>query len=554
MENYIVANIFVPKLFTLAKQGIPKEQIVSDMMAGVIVGIVALPLAIAFAVASGVSPEKGIITAVIAGFIISLLGGSRVQIGGPTGAFIVILYTILEQYGLDGLLISTILAGIILVFFGLLQFGGLLKYFPQPLIVGFTSGIAVVIFSTQIKDALGLDIAQLPSDFFEKWYTYFAYIDTINIYAIAITSLTILITLFTKYFTTKIPGSFIAIVVTTLMVSFFDFPVTTIETFFGNISNEIEFKVPNFELSNLTTYIVPAFIIALLGGVESLLSAVVADGMIGSKHRSNTELIAQGIANIVTPFFGGIAATGAVARTVTNIKNGAKTPIAGIIHSIVLLLIMLFFIDYAKLIPMATLAGILIVVAYSMSEYKAFISILKGSPYDYIILLSTFFLTIIIDLTVAIEVGIVLSSLLFMKRMAHVDGSILVKSDDPDDIDNYEKLPQGISVYEIGGPMFFASAKQYAEQIQNCGIGCQVLIIRMRYVSFIDATALHNFKEAIEILRKNETYILTSGTNNDVFKELQKHKVVEMIGEKNMHRTFPRAVEQAKALVMDTEA
>jgi sulfate permease, SulP family len=554
MENYIVANIFVPKLFTLVKQGISKQQIIADMMAGVIVGIVALPLAIAFAVASGVSPERGIITAVIAGFIISFLGGSRVQIGGPTGAFIIILYAILEQYGIDGLLISTILAGIILVFFGLLQFGGLLKYFPQPLIIGFTSGIAVVIFSTQIKDALGLDIAELPSDFFEKWDLYFSHIHTINLYAVAITAVTIFITLFSKHITTKVPGSFIAIIVTTLAVVIFDLPVTTIETFFGNISNDIGFHIPNFELSNITTYIVPAFIIALLGGVESLLSAVVADGMIGSKHRSNTELIAQGVANIVTPFFGGIAATGAIARTVTNIKNGAKTPIAGIVHSVVLLLIMLFFIDYAKLIPMATLAGILIVVAYSMSEHRAFVSILKGSPYDYIILLSTFFLTIIIDLTVAIEVGIVLSSLLLMKRMAQVDNSILVKSDDPDDIDNYEKLPQGISVYEIGGPMFFASAKQYAEQIQNCGIGCQVLIIRMRYVSFIDATALHNFKEAIEILRKNETYILTSGTNNDVFKELQKHKVVEMIGETNMHRTFPRAVEQAKALVIDTEA
>ncbi len=549
-----MANIFVPKLFTLVKQGISKQQIIADMMAGVIVGIVALPLAIAFAVASGVSPERGIITAVIAGFIISFLGGSRVQIGGPTGAFIIILYAILEQYGIDGLLISTILAGIILVFFGLLQFGGLLKYFPQPLIIGFTSGIAVVIFSTQIKDALGLDIAELPSDFFEKWDLYFSHIHTINLYAVAITAVTIFITLFSKHITTKVPGSFIAIIVTTLAVVIFDLPVTTIETFFGNISNDIGFHIPNFELSNITTYIVPAFIIALLGGVESLLSAVVADGMIGSKHRSNTELIAQGVANIVTPFFGGIAATGAIARTVTNIKNGAKTPIAGIVHSVVLLLIMLFFIDYAKLIPMATLAGILIVVAYSMSEHRAFVSILKGSPYDYIILLSTFFLTIIIDLTVAIEVGIVLSSLLLMKRMAQVDNSILVKSDDPDDIDNYEKLPQGISVYEIGGPMFFASAKQYAEQIQNCGIGCQVLIIRMRYVSFIDATALHNFKEAIEILRKNETYILTSGTNNDVFKELQKHKVVEMIGETNMHRTFPRAVEQAKALVIDTEA
>ena len=548
-----MANLFAPKLFTLVKQGISKEQVFTDVMAGIIVGIVALPLAIAFAVASGVSPEKGIITAVVAGFIISFLGGSKVQIGGPTGAFIVILYAILEQYGIDGLLISTILAGVILVIFGLLQFGGLLKYFPQPLIIGFTSGIAVVIFSTQIKDALGLDIAEVPSDFFLKWNLYFTHIHSINFYAITITLITILITIFSKKITTKIPGSFLAIIVTTLGVWFFDFPVTTIETFFSHISNEIEFKVPNFEFSDLTTYIVPAFIIALLGGVESLLSAVVADGMIGSKHRSNTELIAQGIANIVTPFFGGIAATGAIARTATNVKNGARTPIAGITHSLILLLIMLFFIDFAKIIPMATLAGILIVVSYGMSEWRAFLSILKGSPYDYIILLCTFFLTIIIDLTVAIQVGIVLSSLLLMKRMANVDGNLLVKSDDPDDIDNYENLPTGIAVYEIGGPLFFASAKQYAEQIHNCGISAKVLIIRMRYVSFIDATALHNFKEALQLLRENQIHILTSGTNNEVFKDLQKHKVVELIGKSSMHKTFPRAVEHAKRLVSVVE-
>ena len=537
--------LFQPKFFTLLKNGISKEQIISDIIAGIIVGIVALPLAIAFAVASGVSPEKGIITAIVAGFIISVLGGSRVQIGGPTGAFIIILYGIIEQYGIDGLLISTIMAGVILVIFGLLQLGNLLKYFPHPLIVGFTSGIALVIFSTQIKDALGLNIEKLPSEFFDKWLVYFEHITEINLYALGITVVTILISIYSKYITTKVPGSFIAIILFTMLVQFLNIPVTTIESFFGTIPNDITFSLPDFQWIDLSNYLIPAFVIALLGGVESLLSAVVADGMIGGKHRSNTELIAQGVANIATPFFGGIPATGAIARTATNVKNGGRTPIAGITHSIVLLLIMLFFIDFAKLIPMSCLAGILIVVAYNMSEAKSFMSILRGSPFDYIVLISTFILTVLVDLTVAIQVGIVLSSLLFMKRMADVDGHQLIKNDDLDDIENYENLPNGISVYEIGGPLFFASAKQYAELIKESGISSKILIIRMRHVSFIDSTALHNLHETIKTLKENGTLILTSGTNNTVFKDLYKHNIVSLIEEKNMHRTFSRAVLQA---------
>ncbi|MFT7004000.1 MAG: SulP family sulfate permease [Sulfurimonas sp.] len=540
--------MFQPKFFTLIKNGISKEQIFTDIISGLIVGIVALPLAIAFSVASGVSPEKGIITAIIAGFIISIFGGSRVQIGGPTGAFIIILYGIIEQYGINGLMISTIMAGVILILFGLFKLGNLLRYFPHPLIVGFTSGIALVIFTTQIKDALGLNIEKLPSAFFEKWVVYIEHISDMNLFALAITVATILITTNFKYITTKIPGSFIAIVFITLLVNFFNFPVTTIETFFGTIPNDITFSIPNFELSNLYTYIVPAFIIALLGGVESLLSAVVADGMIGGNHRSNTELIAQGIANIVTPFFGGIPATGAIARTATNVENGGRTPIAGITHSVVLLLILLFFIDFAKLIPMSCLAGILIVIAYKMSEWKSFLSILKGSPFDYIVLVSTFLLTVIVDLTVAIEVGIVLSSLLFMQRMASVNGLELIVSNDIDDIDNYENLPKGISVYEVGGPMFFASAKQYAELIKEIGIPSKILIIRMRHVSFIDSTALYNFEVTIKLLKDNGTLILTSGTNDNVFKDLYKHNIVALIGEEYMHRTFARAVVQAKKI------
>jgi len=541
--------IFQPKLFTLLKQGISKEQIFKDVIAGSIVGIVALPLAIAFAVASGVSPEKGIVTAIVAGFFISVFGGSRVQIGGPTGAFIVILYGIIQQYGIDGLLISTFMAGIILIIFGFLKLGNLLKYFPHPLIVGFTSGIAVVIFSTQIKDALGLKIDKLPADFFDKWQVYFHNIGSLNFYALTITILTIIITINFKKINTKIPGSFVALILLSFLVQFFHLPVTTIETFFGTIPNNITFCIPNFDLINITTYIIPALVIALLGSVESLLSAVVADGMIGGAHRSNTELIAQGLANMITPFFGGIPATGAIARTATNVENGGRTPIAGIVHSITLLLIMLFFMNYAKLIPMSVLAGILIVVSFNMSEYKSFISILKGSVYDYIVLLSTFLLTILIDLTVAIQVGIVLSSLLFMKRMADVDKHEIVISDDEDDIDNYERLPKGISVYEIGGPLFFASAKQYAELIKQRGVSSKILIIRMRHVSFIDATALHNFYETIKILKENGTIIVTSGTNNEVFQALKKYNIVSLIGEQNMHKTFVRAVKYAQKLL-----
>jgi SulP family sulfate permease len=538
--------IFKPKFFTLLKNGISKEQIFKDIISGSIVGIVALPLAIAFAVASGVSPEKGIITAIVAGFIISAFGGSRVQIGGPTGAFIIILYGIIQQYGIDGLLISTILAGVILILFGVFKLGNLLKYFPHPLIVGFTSGIALVIFSTQIKDALGLNIDKLPADFFEKWNLYFHSLSSINYYAFIITIVTIFITINFKKINSKIPGSFVALILLTIIVQVFDLPVTTIESFFGTISGNITFSLPNIDVSNLSHYLVPAFVIALLGSVESLLSAVVADGMIGGSHRSNTELIAQGLANIATPFFGGIPATGAIARTATNVENGGRTPIAGITHSIVLLFIMLFFMNYAKLIPMSVLAGILIVVSFNMSEYKSFISILKGSPYDYIVLLSTFVLTVVVDLTVAIQVGIVLSSLLFMKRMADVEKHEIVKSDDEDDIENYENLPKNIAVYEIGGPLFFASAKQYACMIKQSGVNAKILIIRMRYVPFIDATALHNFAETIKLLKENGTIVITSGTNNSVFSELKKAGIVSLIGEENMHRTFKRAVEYAK--------
>ena len=379
-------------------------------------GIVALPLAIAFAVASGVSPEKGIITAIVAGFIISFLGGSRVQIGGPTGAYVVIMYAIVEKYGIDALMISTILAGIFLVIFGLLKLGSLLKYFPHSLIVGFTSGIALVIFSTQIKDAFGLPIEKVPSEFYEKWMLYFHNIDNINYVALSLTLISIMITIFSKKINSKIPGSFLAILILTPLVQLLKIKVNTIETFFGSIPNNFNFILPDFHFNQLHNYLAPAITIALLGGIESLLSAVVADGMIGGKHRSNTELIAQGIANIITPFMGGIPATGAIARTATNVKNGGRTPIAGIVHAFTLLLIMLFLGHWAKLIPMSCLAGILIVVAYNMSEWRTFVLILKGSYFDVIVLLTTFLITVFFDLVLAIEIGIILSAILFYEK------------------------------------------------------------------------------------------------------------------------------------------
>lgn len=543
-------NIFKPKLFTLIREGIPKKQIISDVFSGIIVGIVALPLAIAFAVASGVSPEKGMITAIVAGFIISFLGGSRVQIGGPTGAFVIILFGIVEQYGIDGLFISTIMAGVILVIFGLLKLGSLLKYFPHPLIVGFTSGIALVILSTQIKDALGLNIEHLPSDFMEKWDVYFTNISTFNPYALAVTLLTIMIVIFSKHITSKIPGSFIAIILLTLCVNIFNIEVTTIESFFGTISSDITFSIPNFELIDLKIYIVPALIIALLGSIESLLSAVVADGMIGTNHRSNTELIAQGIANIVTPLFGGIPATGAIARTATNVKNGGRTPIAGIVHSIALLLIMIFFMNYAKLIPMSVLAGILIVVAYNMSEWRSFISIIKGSPFDSIVLVSTFLLTVLVDLTVAIQVGIVLASLLFMKRMADINTNIAFE-DDSDMMENYTNLSKDISVYEIAGPLFFASAKKYAETIYSVGYNSKILIIRMRYVPFVDLTALHNLKATIESLKAAGLIIMMSGTVDNVYKDLKNNGIIDILGEENIFKEFSMAIEYANNLIKE---
>ncbi len=545
-------TIFKPKFFSLLKLGITKKQISSDIMSGIVVGIVALPLAIAFAVASGVSPEKGLVTAIVAGFIISFLGGSRVQIGGPTGAFIVIVYGIVQQYGLDGLFISTVLAGFIMIIFGLLRLGTVLKYFPQPLIVGFTGGIALVIFSTQIPDALGLPLASVPSEFYQKWCVYFQHLHLINWTAFSLTAVTILIIVFSKRFVPKIPGSFIAIVLVTSLVNFFALDVTTIETFFGSIPCKIKFQLPQFAFADLSLYLMPAITIAMLGSIESLLSAVVSDGMIGGKHRSNTELIAQGVANVLTPFLGGIPATGAIARTATNVKNGGRTPISGMVHAVTLLAIMLFLGNWAKLIPMCCLAGILLVVSYNMSEWRSFISIMRGSYFDVIVLLTTFFITIFFGLTLAIEVGVILSAILFMKRMSDISEKRINDVVDRDVIDNYSDLPKGMLIYEISGPLFFASARRYSEALQEAGLRCQVLVIRMRHLSFVDQTGLHNLQNVLSILKHKHIRVLLSGVSGEVREDLLRFGVEKVLTHDSIFDSFDKSIEKAKKILERT--
>ena len=543
---------FIPKLFSLLKEGISKETITKDILSGLIVGIVALPLAIAFAIASGVSPEKGIITAIIAGIIISAFGGSRVQIGGPTGAFIVIVYGIVQEHGINGLTIATFMAGFIIIGLGLARLGNLLKFIPYSLIVGFTSGIALIIFSSQINDFFGLQIAKVPADFMDKWAVYFENLDKINGYAIAIAGGTVIITLYFQKLIKKIPGSIVAILLSTIVVQVFGIPVDTIESNFGEIPNHLSMpSLPYVDYDTVKSLIQPAFAIALLGGIESLLSAVVSDSMIGGKHRSNMELIAQGGANIFSAIFGGIPATGAIARTATNVKNGGRTPIAGIVHALVLLSIMLLFAPYAKLIPLSCLAGILMVVAYHMSEWRQFKSILKGNRMDIIILLSTFFLTVIFDLVIAIEIGIVLSSFMFMKRMSE---AVLVEKITSDNIndehlfdDELLELPKNVLLYEINGPLFFGAARQFQETISNTHLQPKVIIIRMRYVPLIDATGYQSLKEIIKTYRAKGIKVILSGINEETKKDFEKNEMFSVLEEEYIFKNINEALEKAKS-------
>ena len=545
-----------PKLFTTLKD-YNKKQFIADATAGVIVGIVALPLAIAFAIASGVTPEKGIITAIIAGFIVSVFGGSRVQIGGPTGAFIIIVYGIIQNYGVTGLTIATVMAGIILVIMGLVRFGSLIKFIPYPVVVGFTSGIALLIFSTQIKDFFGLQIKEMPSEFHEKWIAYFSAIPTINFYVLGIALLSLFIMIFWPKVTHKIPGSLVAIIVATVLVIVFRLPVDTIGSKYGEIPSNL--PAPHLIKINLTlikNLIAPATVIALLAAIESLLSAVVADGMIGGKHRSNMELIAQGLANIVTPLFGGIPATGAIARTATNIKNGGRTPVAGIIHAITLLLIMLFFGSYAKLIPMATLAAILIIVAYNMSEWKEFKTLLKSPKSDVVVLLTTFFLTVIFDLTIAIEIGMVLAVLLFMKRMAEVSNvSVITREledeDELPDTNSVDKklIPVGVEVFEINGPFFFGAASKFKEEMRVIEEPPKVRIIRMRNVPAVDATGLQTIKDFYHDAQKQGTHIILSGVHTQPLYAMTQAGIFDLVGEENIYGNIDDALDHAREIL-----
>ena len=550
-----------PKLYTLYRDGfITKKQVGKDLVSGVIVGIVALPLAIAFAIASGVSPEKGLITAVIAGFIISAFGGSRVQIGGPTGAFIVIIYGIVQQYGVNGLVIATFMAGFIIIGMGLAKLGNLLKYIPYPLIVGFTSGIALIIFSSQIKDLFGWQIDNLPADFIGKWKVYFHHLSEINWIAFLLAIATIIISFTFHRVTTKIPGSVVAIVLSVIIVHYFHLPVDTIESRFGEIPNHFSLPtVPHVDFATVKAMIQPAFAIALLGAIESLLSAVVADGMIGSKHRPNAELIAQGSANIASALFGGIPATGAIARTATNVKNGGRTPIAGITHAIVLLLIMLVLAPYAKLIPMATLAGILVVVSYHMSEWRQFKSLLlTGKNGDVMVLLVTFFLTVVFDLVIAIEVGIVLSSFVLMKR---ISDSVQVQQNQADDLQKkspqqevlfdqeIQEIPKEVAIYQINGPLFFGASQLFEETINQLNQYPKVLILRMRNLPFVDSTGVQRLKEVVKKFQYNGVQIILSGMNENVYGDLEKAQIIELVGKKNCALNIKEALEKAKKLV-----
>ena len=548
--------ILKPKLFTTLKT-YDKRQFLDDAIAGIIVGIVALPLAIAFAIASGVPPEKGIITAIVAGFLISTFGGSRVQIGGPTGAFIIIVYGIIQNYGITGLTVATIMAGFILIIMGFARLGALIKFIPYPVVVGFTSGIALLIFSTQIKDFFGLTIDEVPSEFFDKWITYYDSINSINYYVLGIALLSLAIILYWPKITRRIPGSLIAIIVSTLLVMFFNLPVDTIGSKFGEISSELpKFQMVEINLELIRNLIVPATVIALLAAIESLLSAVVADGMIGGKHRSNMELIAQGIANIITPLFGGIPATGAIARTATNIKNGGRTPVAGIIHSLTLLIIMIFFGKYAKLIPLATLAAILIMVSYNMSEWKSFRSLLKSPKSDIVVLLTTFFLTVVFDLTIAIEIGMILAVLLFMKRMAEVSNvSVITREikdeDEKPDVNAIDKkqIPDGVEVFEINGPFFFGAAKKFKDQMQSIEKPPQVRIIRMRNVPAIDATGLQTIKDFYNDALKTNIHIILSGVHTQPLNAMKQAGILDLVGDANVFNNIDEALKQAALIV-----
>ena len=565
--SFKLTEVFQPKLFELFKKGnYNKQTFTADLIAGVIVGIIALPLAIAFGIASGVSPQQGLITAVVAGFLVSFFGGSHFLIGGPTGAFIVIVYGIVAQYGISGLIIATVLAGIILVLMGIFKLGSIIKFIPYPIVVGFTSGIAVVIFSTQVKDFLGLTIENLPSEFIPQWSAYFSHIATFQLHEFLLSLGCLLVIIFWPKVTNKVPGSLIAIIIGTaasvLLLKFTGIEFATIGSKFPELANGIEVpkpQAPHITWDTVQNMFQPAFTIALLCAIESLLAAMVADGVTGKRHNSNTELIGQGIANIITPFFGGIPATGALARTMANINNGGKSPVAGLVHAVVLLLIFLFLMPYAVYIPLGCLAAILVMVAYNMSEWRTFKYLLKGNKTDVSVLLITFFLTVIIDLTVAIEVGLVLAIILFVKRISETSSIKVLEGDTVAGTENDEKamladtehldVAQGVEIYEIDGPFFFGLASKLDEidrDLRKQGI--KVRIIRMRKVPFMDSTGLNNLRSLWKRSQKDNVQIILSGVNDNVLAYLNKVGFVQELGKEYIFPHIIPAVAKANEL------
>ena len=562
---------FKPKLFETIRN-YDRRQFTTDLLAGIIVGIVALPLAIAFGIASGVTPEKGIITAIVAGLIVSVFGGSKVQIGGPTGAFIIIIYGIIQQYGFEGLTIATLMAGVFLIMFGVLHLGTIIKYIPYPIVVGFTSGIALTIFTTQIKDLFGLTMTSVPSDFIEKWIAYIGALPTIDWWSAAVgIGSVVVIALWPKVARVnnvlrKLPGSLIAIIVMTIAALLLKqyMGISSIETIGDrfSISNQLPgAQVPELSWEVIKGLVSPAITIAILGAIESLLSATVADGVIGDRHDSNTELIAQGMANLASPIFGGIPATGAIARTMTNINNGGRTPIAGIVHAAVLLLIFLFLMPLAQYIPMACLAGVLVIVSYNMSGWRSFVSILKNPKSDVIVLWVTFLLTVIFDLTIAIEVGLICACLLFMRRMAETtDVKVISDEINPEEEDsdfqlgNLEHLsiPAGVEVYEINGPYFFGAGNRFEEimgALRHQRQLPKVRIIRMRKVPFVDSTGIHNLTNLCLMSQGEGIQVVLSGVNEKVQTVLHRAGFDKMLGEENICSHINIALERAKQLL-----
>ena len=553
---------FTPKMVSALKN-YDRQTFMADLMAGVIVGIVALPLAIAFGIASGVSPEKGIITAIVAGLAISALGGSKVQIGGPTGAFIVIVAGIINQYGMQGLTIATLMAGIFLIGFGLLRLGTIIKYIPYPIIVGFTSGIAVTIFTTQVKDLLGMQIeGTVPGDFIERWIVYFQNLGHIDLWSTVIGLTSVVIITITPKLSRRVPGSLVAIIVMTIVALLLKehAGITTIETIGDRFSINSQLPdavVPELSWETVRGLVAPAMTIAVLGAIESLLSATVADGVIGDHHNSNTELIGQGVANIVSPLFGGIPATGAIARTMTNINNGGRTPVAGIVHAVVLLLIFLFLMPLAKYIPMACLAGVLVVVSYGMSGWRSFIALMRNPKSDVTVLILTFLLTIIFDLTVAIEVGLLCACLLFMRRMSETtDVKAISDEIDLNEDADMERgnlihltIPKGVEVYEINGPYFFGAGNRFEDIMSRYGDRPKVRIIRMRKVPFIDSTGLHNLENMCLMSQKEGITIVLSGVNEKVETVLKRNHFDRLLGAENICNHIDLALARAEELI-----